>query len=95
MVHGKPTGAVRISFGYMSTFEDAKKFIDFIKSSFVSVPTWSGIGNQLTAMPLFLSEGQSRKQSSVYLKSISIYPIKSCAGFDVESWPLSSTGNYM
>lgn len=24
IIHGKPTGAVRVSFGYMSTFEDAK-----------------------------------------------------------------------
>lgn len=27
MVNGKPTGAVRVSFGYMSTYEDAK--VDF------------------------------------------------------------------
>lgn len=24
ILHGKPTGAVRVSFGYMSTYEDAK-----------------------------------------------------------------------
>ncbi|MFS7943747.1 putative molybdenum cofactor sulfurtransferase [Helianthus anomalus] len=27
-----------------------------------------------------------------YLTSIVVYPIKSCAGFKVDSWPLSSTG---
>lgn len=27
MVNGKPTGAVRVSFGYISTYEDAK--VDF------------------------------------------------------------------
>ncbi|KAF5948976.1 hypothetical protein HYC85_014933 [Camellia sinensis] len=41
IVNGKPTGAVRISFGYMSTFEDAKKFINFIVNSFASVPIQS------------------------------------------------------
>ncbi|KVI10249.1 Aminotransferase, class V/Cysteine desulfurase [Cynara cardunculus var. scolymus] len=37
--NGKPTGAVRVSFGYMSTFEDAWKFMNFIVSSFVLLPT--------------------------------------------------------
>ena len=32
---GHPTGSVRISFGYMSTFSDARKFLDFIISTFV------------------------------------------------------------
>lgn len=27
-----------------------------------------------------------------FLKSIMVYPIKSCAGFNAESWPLSGTG---
>ncbi|KAF5179121.1 Molybdenum cofactor sulfurase [Thalictrum thalictroides] len=35
---GKPTGAVRISFGYMSTFEDAKEFIHFIVKCFAPTP---------------------------------------------------------
>ncbi len=30
--------------------------------------------------------------SSFFLKSITIYPIKSCAGFSTESWPLSISG---
>ncbi|KAL6562442.1 Molybdenum cofactor sulfurase [Orobanche gracilis] len=60
ILHGKPTGAVRVSFGYMSTFEDAR-----------------------------CDEGVATR---CFLKSITVYPIKSCAGFTVESWPLSSTG---
>ncbi|KAL9251973.1 Molybdenum cofactor sulfurase-like protein [Drosera capensis] len=39
IINGKPTGAVRVSFGYMSTFEDAKTFVDFIVNSFVSIPS--------------------------------------------------------
>ncbi|PWA45494.1 molybdenum cofactor sulfurase [Artemisia annua] len=41
ILNGKPTGAVRVSFGYMSTFEDAWKFMNFIVSSFVLLPTTS------------------------------------------------------
>ena len=32
---GYPTGSVRISFGYMSTFEDAQRFLNFIEQCFV------------------------------------------------------------
>ena len=30
-----------------------------------------------------------------YLKSVTIYPIKSCGGFGARSWPLSNNGNYL
>ena len=34
LINGKPTGSVRISFGYMSILEDAKTFISFIEKNF-------------------------------------------------------------
>ena len=34
IIDGRPTGAVRVSFGYMSTFDDVKKLVDFIKECF-------------------------------------------------------------
>ncbi|XWS10763.1 hypothetical protein CRYUN_Cryun38cG0025700 [Craigia yunnanensis] len=95
VINGKPTGAVRVSFGYMSTYEDAKKFIDFIRSSFVSMPSEFEKGHLLRAKSIpYPTEGIENRLSSsgCYLKSITIYPIKSCAGFSVKSWPLSSTG---
>ncbi|CAN7098649.1 unnamed protein product [Brassica rapa subsp. narinosa] len=95
VINGKPTGAVRVSFGYMSTFEEAKKFIDFIVSSFVSPPT--KIGNGIAVNGRFAqlsSEELESKESNpgYYLKSVTIYPIKSCAGFSVNRWPLCRTG---
>ncbi|CAH2037341.1 unnamed protein product [Thlaspi arvense] len=95
VINGKPTGAVRVSFGYMSSFEDAKKFIDFIISSFVS-PT-KNIGNGIAVSGRFTQlpseELESRESSpSYFLKSVTIYPIKSCAGFSVNRWPLCKTG---
>ena len=35
IVDGHPTGSVRISFGYMSTMEDARKFVEFIEDTFL------------------------------------------------------------
>ncbi|KAM7495726.1 hypothetical protein LguiB_030335 [Lonicera macranthoides] len=93
ILHGKPTGSVRISFGYMSNFEDARKFMNFIVSSFVSLPSQSGHVYPLRSRSIPPpAEGLERATSGYHLRSIAIYPIKSCAGFRVQSWPLSSTG---
>ncbi|KAJ4705834.1 Molybdenum cofactor sulfurase [Melia azedarach] len=95
VIHGKPTGAVRVSFGYMSTYEEAKKFIDFIQGSFVSLPNKSANGYLSRAISIHLSpEGIERRISPLkyFIKSVTVYPIKSCAGFSVEHWPLCSTG---
>ena len=35
LIGGKPTGSVRISFGYMSNFTDAKSFLTFIEECFL------------------------------------------------------------
>ncbi|KAM9364512.1 molybdenum cofactor sulfurase isoform 2-T3 [Pholidichthys leucotaenia] len=38
LVDGIPTGSVRVSFGYMSTFEDCQKFLNFVAECFVEKP---------------------------------------------------------
>lgn len=35
LIDGIPTGSVRISFGYMSTFSDAQRFLKFIRDCFI------------------------------------------------------------
>ncbi|KAK4439592.1 Molybdenum cofactor sulfurase [Sesamum alatum] len=93
ILNGKPTGAVRVSFGYMSTFEDARKLLKFIKSSFVSLLPQPIHLDLFGATPFFAANGGVERVTTRYfLKSITVYPIKSCAGFTVESWPLCSTG---
>lgn len=39
LINGRPTGAVRISFGYMSTILDARACLRFIADSFLENPT--------------------------------------------------------
>ncbi|KAF6136978.1 hypothetical protein GIB67_030742 [Kingdonia uniflora] len=55
IMHGKLTGAVRISFGYMSTYEDAEKFISFVINSFVSMPSLATNGCLLEVNNIFSS----------------------------------------
>ena len=35
LIDGQPTGSVRISFGYMSDFEDAQRFLRFVQETFL------------------------------------------------------------
>ncbi|KAK3131055.1 hypothetical protein QOZ80_6BG0501430 [Eleusine coracana subsp. coracana] len=93
IINGKPTGAVRISFGYMSTFEDAEEFLKFLWSSFVSKAIAFNNGHMLNINALNLVDDCSQQAvSDIHLKSITIYPVKSCQGFSVQSWPLAAGG---
>ncbi|NP_001234144.1 molybdenum cofactor sulfurase [Solanum lycopersicum] len=90
ILHGKPTGAVRVSFGYMSTFEDAMKFVNFVESNFV-ISSFNRCALQPRSISLPI-EGIAEAAARHFLTSITVYPIKSCAGFSVDQWPLTSTG---
>lgn len=49
--------------------------------------------NSMDLRFLLFAELESKESfQSHYLKSITIYPIKSCAGFSVIRWPLCRTG---
>ncbi|GAB2286645.1 Molybdenum cofactor sulfurase [Dionaea muscipula] len=95
IINGKPTGAVRVSFGYMSTFEDAKKFVEFIINTFV---VWTNLGRhgehlgKCNYSAKDAGHDERCPDTGWQLRSITVYPIKSCAGFSVDRWPLSSTG---
>ncbi|XP_053477088.1 molybdenum cofactor sulfurase isoform X2 [Ictalurus furcatus] len=132
LIDGHPTGSVRISFGYMSTFEDCQCLLKFIVDCFVEKPLRLDLkrlarlksagtaetsdSNELTSLlterpvpemnglnisPAFVSKTSSqdtipmedRNSEEAYtLTNIFIYPIKSCAAFEVTEWPLGTQG---
>ncbi|RLM54917.1 molybdenum cofactor sulfurase [Panicum miliaceum] len=93
IINGRPTGAVRISFGYMSTYEDAEEFLKFLQSSFVSKAVGLNKGYMVNMDTLNLGDDWSEQAiSDIRLKSITIYPVKSCQGFSVQGWPLTTGG---
>lgn len=73
IIDGQPTGSIRISFGYMSDFSDAEKFINFIKDCFVEQ-----VGNTCNET----IRSRTAENNGV-LKRLFIYPVKSCAAFEV------------
>ena len=118
LVDGQPTGSVRVSFGYMSTFEDCQKFLNFVVECFVEKPvTVDHVKLQKLQAAQAAPEGSNENTSTQVLNgetritverkvteeslkgfgrrdsnsngeaytltNIYIYPIKSCAAFEV------------
>ncbi|KAK4499778.1 hypothetical protein PRZ48_007964 [Zasmidium cellare] len=76
VLNGKPTGVVRVSLGAMSTKSDVDRFIDFVREFFVDeTPTTSS-----PPSPLALDDSQT---SRLYIESLTVYPIKSCGGWQI------------
>lgn len=84
IMQGKPTGALRVSFGAMSSWGDVTTFINFIQEFYVDK-------GQVVAPALSTPIANSR----FYVESLCVYPIKSCAGFKVPqgmSWRVNREG---
>ncbi|KAK0731712.1 pyridoxal phosphate-dependent transferase [Lasiosphaeris hirsuta] len=71
---GKPTGVIRASLGAMSTISDVDSFVDFIREFYL---------DRYPALSLSEPTVQPQDLSRLHVHSISIYPIKSCAGYQV------------
>lgn len=67
LIDGRPTGSVRISFGFMSTFDDAKVFLNFIVDTFIkkSSETTQYILNNEKLSTISLSQSESNEEKSI------------------------------
>eukprot|EP00624_Nannochloropsis_granulata_P003235 evm.model.NODE_2639_length_36550_cov_21.569138.7 len=104
LVEGRPTGAVRVSFGYMSTWEDVTALLHLLDKYFVSKTTTASAVSTATfvpslslSMPSLPSCGKSSTSpapltSQLRLGGIFLYPIKSCGAMSVAAWPIGPTG---
>ncbi|XP_038186287.1 molybdenum cofactor sulfurase isoform X1 [Arvicola amphibius] len=142
IIDGRPTGSVRVSFGYMSTLEDAQAFLRFIRAICLRSPGDQSIPQASTGdagalspesdchsppegactgatvcndscpaantvdLDLSLSKASSIQQTlpeeaagipngdlgAHVVTNIYLYPIKSCAAFEVTKWPVGSKG---
>ena len=61
LVDGKPTGAVRVSFGYMSTLEDAQRCLQFIVDCFL----------EIMPKPVYWDKNRTQDSSKYRTKDIS------------------------
>ncbi|KAJ8036017.1 Molybdenum cofactor sulfurase [Holothuria leucospilota] len=102
LLNGKPTGSVRISFGYMSLKSDADTFLKFVRECFVDCQT-RGSGESLErAVSIQMTNGLQemivsdntalKKEARSRLSKICLYPVKSCAALKVDQWELGPQG---
>jgi molybdenum cofactor sulfurtransferase len=79
LVNAQPTGAIRISFGKDSLWEDLDAFVMFIEKTFVNKSSSSG-----KTMSSTIPSGPT----NVQISELYIFPIKSCAAQRVSRWPI-------
>lgn len=88
LVNGVPTGSIRISFGYMNTSDEIDKFVEMIEACYVQKRTV--INRDEVKLKYRLNKASSQQPT---LKSIRIFPLKSCAPMIVfDEWKLSQKG---
>mmetsp|Transcript_18112 Transcript_18112/g.27543 ORF Transcript_18112/g.27543 Transcript_18112/m.27543 type:complete len:1054 (-) Transcript_18112:76-3237(-) len=89
VINGKPTGAIRASFGKDSLWEDLNALLSFIQKVFVSR------GDALSSRTRLLadkSSDTSTNENVAVIESLFVFPIKSCAAMKVNRWPIHQTG---
>ncbi|KAF3934982.1 hypothetical protein ABW19_dt0210614 [Dactylella cylindrospora] len=84
LMSGKPTGAVRVSLGAMTTLEDIATFLAFVDEFYVEK-----LSTLVSTPSDYLPPGIAK------VSRLSIYPIKSCAAFNIPSpqpWKIMPQG---
>ncbi|KAF2141682.1 uncharacterized protein K452DRAFT_351214 [Aplosporella prunicola CBS 121167] len=85
---GKPTGMIRVSLGASSTVDDVDAFVGFVQEFFLET--------SVAPMPRSpVVDEVSLRTSPFFVESLTVYPIKSCAGWKVPSgvaWEVREEG---
>ncbi|KAL8637671.1 MAG: hypothetical protein Q9228_005079, partial [Teloschistes exilis] len=74
LIGGKPTGIIRVSLGATSNIQDIEAFVEFVREFFVDDCCYP---ESKTENP--------KADTSFYIESLSVYPIKSCGPWQVPS----------
>lgn len=74
IIDGKPTGMIRASLGAMSTTSDVDSFLAFLKEFFL---------NDNNTTPREEAVPELGSSCELVVESLTVYPIKSCAGWQV------------
>lgn len=90
LMNGKPVGVIRASLGAMSTRADVDGFLEFMREFYVEpAPV------EKKPEEVYRTTSNPVGQPSLRVKTITVYPIKSCGGFTVPngvSWDVRPEG---
>ena len=87
ILNGKPTGAIRVSFGESNTIEEINLFIEFINHNFIKYYQ----NNSCITNPSITNPNITNKNELI-INNLILYPIKSCSGFEINTWEIGSCG---
>ncbi|EFJ48731.1 hypothetical protein VOLCADRAFT_40621, partial [Volvox carteri f. nagariensis] len=90
LADGRPTGAVRVSLGAVSTFEDVHAVLQLIRRYFYPCVDQTARGGCTGRPPL--AAVATAAAAAPHLSRILFYPVKSCAPQVVQAWPIGPTG---
>ena len=79
IIEGKAIGALRISFGLSNTIKDVERWITFLKTFFI--PDYEIPENTL-----------NDRTVTGRLVSVTLFPVKSCGGFNPMLWSIGVSG---
>lgn len=83
---GKPTGVIRASLGAMSTRSDVDQFVEFVAEFYREQRALAAVTKPMVP---------PRASSDLRVRSITVYPIKSCGGYQVpnnKEWEVRPEG---
>jgi molybdenum cofactor sulfurtransferase len=97
LANGMPTGAIRVSFGKDSIWEDMDVFVRFLDMRFTNnysdddtAATTATATATAYTVPTSNTDDDtiSKKKTIVHVSELYLFPIKSCAAQHVPKWPL-------
>jgi molybdenum cofactor sulfurtransferase len=86
VLNGKPTGAIRASFGKDSTWEDMDALVAFVERVYVSRGNGLGCSRSSSEPKINVPP---HINPPMKIESLFVFPIKSCAAMKVNRWPVS------
>jgi molybdenum cofactor sulfurtransferase len=104
IVNGRPTGSIRVSFGFSGIQRDVDMLLELLcqqylhKANPLSSLSLTSLTSPAVDHATLSSSSSSSVASTIILKKIYIYPIKSCGGYLVpadRAWKVSSAGLYL
>ncbi|KAJ3324349.1 hypothetical protein HDU76_013445 [Blyttiomyces sp. JEL0837] len=95
-IEGRVVAAVRISFGHVNCEKDVERWISFLRANFVEQddPVSENIQTKMNKIPDSVVTDMELLATvpPLVVKSIHLFPIKSCGGIMVDNWPIGSQG---
>lgn len=77
IINGKPTGVIRVSLGAMSTTRDVDRFLSFVEEFFLDRSPLERVDSPMQ------NAHSTTSDSRHHVQSLTVYPIKSCAGWQI------------